>query len=192
MSSETEIANLALVPLLGCERITSLSDNQTEAVVMNASYSHCRNAVLEERAWTFAAGRAIWTPTADAVPFGYTYSYLIPTTVLKIFDVSERSNGSTSSSFMWVREGDRILTNASQIYVRYLNEVTNTSIFSAGFINALSLYLAWYTCIALTESRTLKDGLRGEYENALIDAGTADGMQGRREKIRNNALLNAR
>lgn len=192
MASETEIANLALVPLLGCNRITSLSDNQTEAIVMSASYSHCRDTVLEDRAWTFATNRVIWTPTADVVPFGFTYSYLIPTTVLKILDVSDRANGNVRSSFMWRREGDRILTNAEQIYVRVIEQVTNPNQFSTGFINTLALHLAWFNCIALTENNTLKESLERRYENALIDASTADGMQGRKEQIRANALLNAR
>ena len=192
MASETDIANLALVPLLGCNRITNLGDEQTEAIVMDASYAHCRDTVLEDRAWTFATRREIWTPTADEVPFGFTFSYLIPSTALKILTVSDRTNGLIRSSFMWQREEDRIITDASQIYVRYMVRITNTNRFSSGFINALSLYLAWYNCIALTESRTLKDSLRGQYEDALIDASTADGMQGRKEQFTANALIRVR
>ena len=192
MSSETDIANLALVPLLGCNRITSLDDEQTESIVMKASFSHCRDTVLEDRAWTFATKRDIWIPTVDVVPFGYTYSYLIPSTALKVLTVSDKANGFINDNFMWNREEDRILTDAEQIYVRYVTRVTNTDRFSSGYINALSLYLAWYNCIALTESRTLKDSLRAQYEDALIDASTADGMQGRKERFTSNSLINVR
>lgn len=192
MPSETDIANLALVPLLGCNRITNLGDEQTEAIVMQASFTHCRDTVLEDRAWTFATRREIWVPTSDTVPFGFTFSYLIPSAALKILTVSDKTNGLIRSSFMWQREEDRIITDASQIYVRYMVRITNTNRFSSGFINALSLYLAWYTCIALTESRSLKDSLKDQYDEALIDASTADGMQGRKEKFVANSLIDVR
>ena len=188
MSSETDIANLALVPLLGCNKITNLNDNQTEAIVMKASYSYCRDAVLEDRAWTFATTRDVWIPTTDAVPFGnYAYSYLIPTTVLRVLTVNPGMD-----SYDWVREKDRILARDETINVIYTEKVTNTNFFSSGFINCFSLYLAWYNCIALTESRALKDSLWAQYQSALTDAASSDGQQGKSRQTTANALLRVR
>jgi hypothetical protein len=196
MSSETDIANLALVPLLGCNRITNLDDNQTEAIVMKASYTHCRDTVLEARAWTFATTRGIWIPTIDTIPFGFTYSYQIPSTVLKVLTVANAGTGnvfsSSDSTFKWQREKDRVITDAESINVRYIEKITNTNQFSTGFVNALSLYLAWYNCVALTESTTLKSSLWAQYQDALFDAATADGQQGRKEQTHSTSLLRVR
>ena len=196
MASETDIINLALGPLLGCDPITNRSDNQTTAIVMNASYDYCRDKVLESRAWTFATKRETWIPTVDSVPFGFTYSYQIPSTALRILTVANNAVGSTfggsQSTFKWQREEDRILTDAEKIDVRFINRVENPNRFSSGFINALSLYLAWYNCIALTENRALKDSLWVQYEDALMDAASSDGQQGRKEQTHSTSLLRVR
>ena len=188
MASETDIINLALVPLLGCNRITNRNDDSTEAIVMNASYDYCRDTVLEDRAWTFATTRSVWTPTTDPIPFGnYNYSYIIPSTVLRVLTVNP-----SMDSYDWVRERDRILARDETINVIYTERVENTNFFSSGFINCLSLYLAWYNCIALTESRSLKDSLWAQYQDALTDAASSDGQQGKSRQTTANALLRVR
>jgi hypothetical protein len=195
MASETDIANLALVSLLGCNRITNLDDEQTEAIVMKASYDSCRDKVLETRAWTFATKRDIWIPTADEPAFGFTYSFLIPSEVLRIltcFDNARNDNAQSNSTFKWQREGDRIITDALKVNVRYLERTENVNLFSSSFITCLSLYLAWFNCIALTENRALKDSLWAQYQEALDDAAASDGQQGRHEQITSNVLMRVR
>jgi hypothetical protein len=190
MSSETEIANLASVSHLGCNRITNIGDNQTEAIVMQGSFAACRDAVLEDRAWSFATTREVWTPTADVPAFEFTYSYAIPTTVLKVLALVDGRG--TQVRYKWRKEKDRILTSQETINVRYIERVTNTNLFSAGFVNCLAIYLAWYNCIALTESRTMKADLWSYYNNALADAASADGQQGSTDKTTSNQLLAVR
>lgn len=195
MASETDIINLALVPLLGCDPITNRTDNQTTAIVMNASYDYCRDKVLESRAWTFATEREVWVPTSDTVAFGFTYSYQIPSKVLRVltcFDNARSDNAQSNSTFKWQREGDRVITDALKINVRFINKVENTNRFSASFIDAFSLYLAWYNCIALTENRALKDSLWAQYDNAIDDAASSDGQQGRKEQVVSNVLMRVR
>jgi hypothetical protein len=195
MASETDIANLALVPLLGCNRISSLSDNQTEAITMSASYDYCRDTVLESRAWTFATTRESWSPTNDTPAFGFTYSYQIPSKalqVLNVYNTASHINSVSNQRFKWQREEDRVICDAQTIYVRFITRVENTNRFSSGFINALSLYLAWYNCIALTENRALKDSLWAQYEDALQDAAASDGQQGRKEQITSSSLTRVR
>ena len=60
MVSETSIANQALL-WLGGTVITSLDEDSREAIWMKNNYPFIRDAVLEERMWTFATDRAIST-----------------------------------------------------------------------------------------------------------------------------------
>ena len=58
--SEVSICNQAL-SWLGQETITSLDDQATTAVWMNANYDLLRDSVMEARMWTFATVRAVST-----------------------------------------------------------------------------------------------------------------------------------
>lgn len=187
--SEVSIANLALVSHLGCNKITNLDDESTEAIVMRASFDHCRDTLLEEGMWGFANKRDIWTPLSDEPVWGFSFAYQIPSTTIRMLTVS---NNETNKSFFWKLEGDQILCDAEQVFVKYTVRVTNTNLFTTGFSNALALYLAYYNCIGLTENRAMKEELYREYNNALDDARTNDGMQGKAEKIRSNVLIDAR
>ncbi len=187
--SETSIANLACVSHLGCNRITNLDDEQTEAIVMKSSFDHCRDALLEEGMWGFANRYDEWTPTTDDAGWRWEFSYLIPSEVIRILIVTDSPN---KTNFQWELAGDRILCNSDSVLVKYTQRVTNTNLFTTGFENALALYLAYYNCIALTENKGMKDGLFGEYNTALDDARTNDGMQGVAERIRSNALISVR
>jgi len=187
--SETAIANLASVSHLGCNVITNIGDNQTEAIVMKASFDHCRDTLLEEGMWGFASRYDEWTPTADDAGWKWSFSYVIPSTSIRVLEVTDAPN---RIDFRWELVGDRILCDAESIFVKYTERVTNTNLFTTGFTNALALYLAYYNCISLTESQKMKDRLFGEYNTALDDARTNDGMQGVPERIRSNALINVR
>jgi hypothetical protein len=193
MSSVTDIANLALVPLLGCNRINNIEDEQTEAIVMKAAYIYCRDAVMEERAWTFATGRATWTPTANVPPFGFSAEYLMPSTVMRVLRI-ETLRGVTGKDWVVETNGNLtvLLANDPALNVKYIEKVDNTNRFSAGFINCLAIYLAWFTCIGLTENRSLQDSLWVKYQDALTEAASSDGQQGKSRVTTANTLLKAR
>ena len=193
MSSVTDIANLALVPLLGCGRVENIEDEQTEAVVMKAAYVYCRDAVMEERAWTFATSRGQWTPLADSPPFGYSFQYLIPSTVLRVLSI-ETATGVKGKDWAVESDGEKtvLLANDSLLNVQYLEKVENTNRFSSGFVNCLSIYLAWFTCVGLTQNRSLQDSLWVKYQDALTEAASSDGQQGKSRVVTNNQLLRAR
>jgi hypothetical protein len=193
MSSVTDIVNLALVPLLGCKRVENIEDEQTEAIVMKAAYTYCRDAVMEERAWTFATSRATWTPTATEPPFGFSAEYLIPSTVMRVLAI-ETATGVKGKD--WVVESNGTQTvlygNDSVLNVTYLEKIDNTNRFTAGFVNCLAIYLAWFTCVGLTDNRSLQDALWVKYQNALTEAASSDGQQGKSRKTTSNALLRVR
>ena len=187
--SETSIANLASVSHLGCNKITNLDDEQTEAIVMKASFNHCRDTVLEEGAWRFANKRATWSPLSSTDNWAFSHAYLIPSEVIRIIRATDSPN---KTGFKWEIGGDKLFCDADVLYVQYTKQVTNTNFFTNGFTNALALYLAYYNCMALTENKGMKDGLFAEYNKALDDARTNDGMQGVAEQIRSTSTIDVR
>jgi hypothetical protein len=187
--SETSIANLASVSHLGCNKITNLDDEQTEAIVMKASFAHCRDTVLEEGAWRFANTRDQWVPLSSTDNWAFTYAYSIPSEVIRIIRATDSPK---KTSFVWEIGGDKVFCDSSTLYVQYTKRITNTNQFTNGFTNALALYLAYYNCMALTENQGMKDRLFAEYNKALDDARTNDGMQGVAEQINSTSTIDVR
>lgn len=199
MSSPTQIANLAL-SWMGQNLINDLGDNQNEAVVMNANYALSRDKTLEDAAWTFATIRKILAPLAEAPEFGGGRQFAIPTNVLRVHrvfrpDLTSQSTLTSVNKFQnadWVRNGNVIIANEAAIWTILIVQVTNTALFSPGFIHALAARMAADTAMTLTESSKLEEKMEARYDTKLADAKYTDGSQGRTEIIKSSRLTGTR
>ena len=209
MTTQTEICNKAL-GWLGANRISSLDieEPSKEWLLCSENYDGLRDAVLEEREWTFAVKRIVLNPTGTDLAFGGEKQFAKPSDSLRILTVHDnavvRSQPVTSPRVAsrgvhdipqaegWQLEGDFILANADVVYVRYNRRVTEVGNFSATFTEALAQRLAAEFALPLTESRSLFDKMWSAYA-AKISMGTvADGIQGRTRKVRSQTLIRRR
>lgn len=207
-TSPVEICNLALA-WLGGDLIISLTDNTAEAKLCNAVYVPLRNAVIEEREWTFAVKRLEPAGLTTGPFYGYDKAFQIPPEVIRILQISragEVTDGATiEGSFLsatrggtgtgretrieWAREGDQVLANNSdRIYMRALVKVDDTTKFSAGFDQALAARIAMDLAIPITNSRGIQKDMAGMYVDKIKLAAAADGMQGRSQNVRSDAF----
>lgn len=194
MASETEICNLAL-SLLGEEPITSIDDpqNKTEQL-MAMQYPLMRDAVLSEADWSFALQRyRLGSPDPVAPVWGYTYKYTLPSEVLRVVFCSDSTDESLySPNFKWDIEGGYLVTNNSPVYIRAITRVTNNSLFSNLFIQALAARLAMEVCLAITSNQQLYSAMVAMYGEKLQLANTMDSMQGKARKFRTGQLRGSR
>ena len=192
--SEVSICNQALL-WLGQNTITSLDESSTAAEWMTNNYPFLRDAVLEERMWTFATARAVST-TADLDPFGVQYLHAIPLGWLSVYRVycnvtsSDPSNWQKSEG--WRREGSNILTNEPTVYLWGMDRTVDTGKFTQLFAQALAARIAADAAIPFTENRGLQSDMWNLYSVKLADAATRDGQQGSNERIQSNSLIDAR
>ena len=209
MTTETEICNIAL-GYLGARRITSfdVEEDSTEWLLCNENYANLRDAVLEEREWTFAVKRVDLDPSTTEIVFGFERLFTKPTDSVRILTVHDdsviRPSPITTPQPVsrgvhdlpqlegWQVEGDFILANAELIHVRYNRRVTQTGSFSATFIQALAQRMAAEFSLPLTESRSLFDKMWASYASKIVMGGVSDGMQGRSRKVRSQALIRRR
>lgn len=193
MTSEVAICNLAL-SWLGGNLITALTDEQKEAKICNANYELARDAVLEDRDWTFATKRYILTPDVTTPVYGYDQQFLIPAEVLRVIHVGNNRNVNNPDQITinWQKEENRIVANETQIQVRAIARITDTARFPPTFTHALAARLAADIAIPLTASRSLMESMWGLYEQKMSAAAGSDGRQGRREKIQATQLVAAR
>jgi hypothetical protein len=197
MANPVQIANLAL-SWLGQGLINAFTDNQTEAKVMEANYELSRDKVLADHAWTFAMERQTLAPLVDGPQWGSENRFLIPSNVLRVYRVYRAnlsSQGTTSRNLTpahWERSGKYILANESTIWAVFIMKVTDSTLFSPGFVHALAARMAADTCMTLTENRQLLVDMEALYDKKIAEAQYSEGSQGRTEIMRSDILTGAR
>ena len=192
MVSETSICNQALT-WLGQDPITSLTDPNTTAEWMRNNYPFIRDALLEERMWTFATVKAS-DVTEDMDAWGTMYVHPKPLNWISVFRVFKSVNayGDNIRDENWRMEGGNIVSSYATIYLWGIKQVTDTGKFSPMFIQTLAARIAADACIPLTENRQLQADLWNLYKVKLDEAAARDGQQGSNELIQSNTLINAR
>lgn len=194
MVSETSICNQALT-WLGQDPISSLDDRSTTAEWMRNNYPFLRDAVLEERTWTFAT-RRLKSETAERDDFDTMFAHPLDSNWLAVFRVyrntTTRSPDYWPTSDGWRREGDYILARDEVVYMWGIKRVTDPSKFSSLFVQALAQRLAADAAIPLTENRALQADMWNLYQQKLAEAAARDGQQGTAEMTGRSTMVRTR
>lgn len=205
--STVSICNQAL-GWLGADSILSLGDDSKEAQLCKDNFDALRDAVLEEREWTFAVRRLYLTPLVAIPVYGYANQFLLPPNVLRVLNIPATSLGSAllqtggrhadqnQGLKDWrvesVDAGRVILTNTAAVHCRVIWRVINEKIWSSMFIQALAARLAADLAMPLVNSRALQADMWKLYGMKLDSAATMDGMQGKGEVKRSSNLTDVR
>lgn len=192
MVSEVSICNQAL-SWVGQSEITSLDQNNKGAEWCRNNYPFIRDAVLQERTWTFATVRATST-TADLDAWGGMYVHTLEDEWLSVFRVYRASNlaGQMIPDDSWRMEEGKIVSNQSTVYYWGLKQITDTGKFPPVFVQALAARLAAEMAIAITKNRQLQADMWALYGDKLREAAARDGQQGANDVITQTRLVNAR
>lgn len=191
--SKTEICNLA-VGWLGGKRMTSVDDDASlEARLCRANYDLSRQAVLEEREWTFAVKRIQLTPLAVEPVFGYKYKFLVPSDLLRVIGVYDPLDQRVAPvGIPYTKEENNILADLQSINIKYMMNLENTNRFPGLFTQALASHIASNIAISLTENNSQFEKMRIMYEDNLNRATTSDSLQGSNEHTETSQLENVR
>lgn len=154
MLTDLEISNLALGHL-GCERIASLADDNKRARLCNEFLNLSRKHTLELGHWDFATKRASLASTGTPA-FEWTYEFDLPADLIHIISEYEEAE--------YKIEGNKILSDAPTLKLKYIYEIDEDDKRSATFDSAWSYLLAHYMSYSLTQNLALKDRLLNDAE----------------------------
>ena len=191
--TDIDICNQAL-GWLGAKRITAFTDPSNEAQLCSDNYEPLRDAVLEERAWTFAdASIVLDTP----VPGGWDNGemlYPLPGDVIRVYRVFDRVNVRNPPQLEgWRREGSNVAARFSgPLYARVTVQIEDVEQFTAGFVQAFAARLAADLAMPITRSRKMQDDMWTLYQSKLRDAAATDAGQARSERTDSTELVRAR
>lgn len=208
-ASEVAICNQAL-GWVGGSLIISFDDNSVEAKLCKANYAPLRDAVLEEREWTFAVKRLNAAALSEGPLYGFDKAFQIPPEVLRVLQVSRAddsvvesgnanagirpsSRGGTGTGretrIEWLREGQVIVANsAERIFIRALVRIEDTTKFSPAFGQCLAARMAMDLAIPLTNSLKLQTAMAQMYGEKISLAASSDALQGRSYNVRSDSL----
>lgn len=182
MASQVDICNRALIKL-GAGQITSITDNTKAARVLSGLWDTVRKAELQKRFWNFALTRTSLAALGATPDWGFGYQYQLPVDFLKLNQINDTfippglmdyRNGDDSP---YAIEGQVILTNfGSPLKIRYVKDVTDTSLFDALFTEAFASRLAVEACYAITQSRDGTRQANDDYKQAVKDASLSNAI----------------
>ena len=157
--SKVSIVNRALA-LLGANRITNLTDETREAKVVNNMYEGSLKSILCECCWNFATKRRMLNMVSDTPSWGGGNMFQLPADMIRLFEVS--------TSEPYTIEGNKLITVAKEIGIKYTYLNNDDSIYPPYFEDAFVYKLAHDICYDLTNSASRSNELLDMYEGHYL------------------------
>ena len=169
--SKVKIFNLALNRLGVSSAIQSNTQEDPRAILLNNVYELSRDEVLEAHDWSFAnAYREISASTESSPDPNYLYALTLPEDCIApraLIDIGDKQEKKFEPA-IGSNNQKIILTNTNPAILRYTKRITNESLFTAGFVRALSYKLAAETGYSITGSREKEEINERRYEATLV------------------------
>ena len=181
--SKTDIINKALT-LVGASPITSIDDDTNNARIASRVYEASLRSILGECKWNFATKRALLSVSGDTLAWydvGETIVYVKPTDMIKLFGVSD-------PGARWREEGSYIISDSSDLGVRYVYYNDTPSTYSSDFITAFIDKLCSDIAYAIVNSASLGERYKQIYESvSLSKAISSNSQSGIQQTIQDDA-----
>lgn len=198
-TSQISICNRAL-QILGSESIINIVEDNNRARALTIAYDAVRMAELRRNKWRFAIKRTSVPALSDAPDSDYRYAYELPVDWLRLIpggdiwqasDLTDYRGGAGSATYEI--EGRTILTNlTAPLKLRYMWDVTDTSLFDATFAESFANRLAFEICERITQSDSKKQVAWGGYRTSIREASKINAIEGAAESIADDTWVTAR
>lgn len=174
MASTAGICNSALIKL-GATTIMSLTEGSRNANLCLEQYDKLRDDLLRAHAWNFATRRAKIARLTAEPAFGFAHAYQLPSDWLRTIAVHDNDGGSGTARYRI--EGRRILSDAENIWVKYIGRVDDANEMDPAFREALAWKLAIDLAVPITQSTTALREAEEGFRRALIKARSVDAIE---------------
>lgn len=189
MASVVDICNSALAKI-GAARITSLEEGSKNANLCAELYEKCRDDLLRAHTWNFAAARVKLAQDSTAPAFGYGHAYALPADWIR--SVVAYSDEGANVPAVYKIEGNKLLSDAADLYLRYIRRIEDANLMPADFREALSCLLARELAVPIAQSNTLEEKLEARFRTRLRRARTTDGLEDTADPLPDSSWTTAR
>ena len=191
MASEVSICNAALQLVKHTTQITSLSQGTKQATACEVIYEEMRDTLLEMHTWNFATSRVKLARLVATPVFEWSYGYQLPADFLRAVSVHENANSFGATPYKI--EGGHINTDATDLYLRYIQRVSDPNLMPPTFRSALTKLLGSRLAVALAQSMSLSEKLYAQFlDQDLPTAKSTDAVQGHADDLPESSWISAR
>lgn len=179
MPSDTDVVNIAMRHV-GASRILNLTEGSPEANVANDIYADLVRSLLRSHIWNFATKRLKLAQSSTAPIFEFDHAYPVPSEWLRTISCHADSDGRSSIAVYrmeLVSDQRAIVTDADDVYLRYVAEITDPNLWNADFVEAVASALARDLSIPLAASNTMRDEYRKIHIREINRAKSSDAME---------------
>ena len=175
--TDLEIVNLSLDEIKEQTKGDLLStDEITEA--LNRQLPETRKWLMTDYAWQFTIKRDQVSVDATAPSFGWLYRHAVPSDSLRILSITV-----DDTPVPHVIEQGWILSDEPDDFdIKYVEDLSSPSTFTAMFVRCLSLLLAANVAIPVPNSQKKKDNILALYVVAIGDAQKRDAIERKAKK----------
>lgn len=191
MASEVQICNKALQLIKHSKQISALTEGTKEANACEAIYEDLRDLLLERHTWNFATKRAQLARETDTPAFEWDYQYALPSDFIRATSVHQNSDA--RDRLPYKLEGGKVLTDATECYMRYVYRVSDPNQMTPSFREALSFLIASYLATSIGQSRSLSRELQNEFATEhLPTAKSVDALQDDPDQLPESSWVSVR
>ena len=194
--SSVQIANFALSKIGSTSTIESLTEDSTEANIMNLWFQFAREEALAAFNWSFARGRLTLATHSEDPPVDWVYRYVYPSDCLKARFIENPAGPTKDPIPFEVETADNdtksILTDQNEAKLIYTKPISNPSLFSPFFVEAFSTNLASKGAFTLTGKLSLRDKLADEATQMFRLAPAFDAQEKQERAAREAEHIRAR
>ena len=185
MTSEVEIARLALQHIGDRYDITSMAEESPEAEQVNLVYDDVRDMMLRDHPWKFARKYTAPAAIVGTVPGNWSYMFQYPTDCVRVvkivnplgdgedpirFEVARYASGATDTRVM--------LTDEAEPTFEYTSRITDPNEYDPIFVTAMAYRLAQYIAVPLTGDRQVMADMKTMADVEVGKARASDGNEG--------------
>jgi len=142
MANKIEITNAALIAV-GSDIIASLSDQTTEAQVVNTIWDQARRSLLRANLWNFATKRVELAQSVTPPSFDYAYRYALPSDHIRTVQVFTDTDYKVENGF--------VVTNSERCQLKYIADIVDVNLWASDFCEVMSAKLAAEIAFPLTK-----------------------------------------
>ena len=193
MASETSIINSSLRKL-GEVRISSRIDGTPTAEAVNDLFDDIRDELLRSHPWNFATARAQLSKGATPIS-GFDNQFLVPADWLRTLEVQNNKNGYGTAIYKMeshATDKNVILSDADELYLRYVRRVTDANIMTPDFREAFSYRLAADLALPVANSNTLRQPMEDAFVKAFRQARSVDSIEDFPDSMPEGSWIRAR
>ena len=196
MSSQVQIAKLALQHIGDRYDIADITEESVEAEQINLIWDDTRDELLRRYPWRFAKKYTSPAALSVTVPGLWTYAYQYPALCVKVRGITNILGIDAEAIDFEVALLDDdtkvILTDEADAELFFTSQVTDTTRFDPEFTTAFSFLLAARVAMALTGSLDIVSKLDQEVLRTMGHAADTDSSEGRNRKAPEASWIDAR